>query len=493
MSTEKTEKTGIMKLGFVKNLKPNENGENCISVLSKIIGHKILLRDINNFIESEQCKIEYFDQYGKSCSIENALTLKFQLNQKSENGDNIYGVYRRKETTGNFVGITWEKPKTLRSLGVISENSMENLCSTADCTINNIEDIFVVDSIEYLNGAGHNKFLDGTLVDEKNAKFIRFETTLKNHDGKILYGWFTKNIRNVFEGIDWGTEDSFKNSRKNREQFFVGRMAFDTIDVCNTFLEKLESKTIAEPWEYKNRKDPKFKYPILKSYLEFELDRLYYEQEKFGWNNKILYNKDRSKALFNTNLIDKFGHDLNIIGDVQLLGGREIICNLEMCPSKLSLCQLGFENYEPLPPKFFEDINEIVFHCEWDIDCNVSKYEHIIVQRIERFPDKYKNLETGDLGQKMDNAINFAKKIAQRNYKFIIPMYYPTAHRIQLLMPIYLETSYTSRPDFALVLTPHANERVYTPETILGLDEVYQDARLVAKPEESWLNPLIIK
>ena len=41
-----------------------------------------------------------------------------------------------------------------------------------------------------------------------------------------------------------------------------------------------------------------------------------------------------------------------IMGDVLLLGGREIICN-------------------------------------WDIDCNVSKYEHIIEQRIERFPDRY--------------------------------------------------------------------------------------------------------
>lgn len=188
-------------------------------------------------------------------------------------------------------------------------------------------------------------------------------------------------------------------------------MAFDTIDVCNTFLEKLESKTIEEPWEYKNRKDPKFKYPILKSYLEFELDRLYYEQEKYGWDEKILYNKDRTKALFNTNLIDKFGHDLNIMGDVRLLGGREIICNLEMCPTILSLRKLRFENYKPLPPKFFEDINEIVFHCEWAIDRSVSKYEHIIEQRIERFPDKYKDLEADDLGQKMDNAIEFAKRL----------------------------------------------------------------------------------
>lgn len=488
-----TEKNGLMKLGYVKNLKPNTNGENCISVLSKITGKKIFLKEINEFIESEQCKIEYFGLQGNPCTEEDAFTLKFQLTQKSKAGDYIYGVFQRKDITGNFIGITWETAKTPNSLGLINDNSLVNLSAIIKSTINNIEDIFVVNSIEYFNGAGHNKFPDGTVVDEKNAKFIRFKTTLTNNDGDILYGWFTKNIKNGFEGIDWGTEESFKNSRKNREQFFVGRMAFDSIEACNLFLEKLESKTIEEPWEYKNRKDPKFKYPILKSYLEFELERLYYEQEKYGWDDKILYNKDRSKTLFNTNLIDKFGHDLNIMGDVQLLGGREIIYNLEMCPSKLSLRKLGFENYEPLPPKFFEDINEIVFHCEWDIDCNVSKYEHIIEQRIDRFPDKYKHLEADDLGQKMDNAIEFAKKIAQRNYKFIIPMYYPTARRIQLLMPIYLETSYTSQPDFALVLTPHAEEKVYTPETILGLDEVYQDARLVAKPEESWLNPQIIK
>ena len=135
-------------------------------------------------------------------------------------------------------------------------------------------------------------------------------------------------------------------------------------------------------------------------------------------------------------------------------------------------------------------MNEIIFHCDdWEIDKDLEKYEHIIEDRKERFPEKYQELATDDLGRRLNNAIQLAKKIAQRNYKFIVPMYYPTARRIQLLMPIYLETSYSSHPDFALVLTPHADEKLYTPETILGLDEVYQDARLIAKPEESWLNP----
>ena len=121
------------------------------------------------------------------------------------------------------------------------------------------------------------------------------------------------------------------------------------------------------------------------------------------------------------------------------------------------------------------------------------KSEHIIGDRKERFPEKYQNMTTDSLGRTLDTAIVLAKSIAQRNYKFIVPMYYPTANRIQLLMPIYLENSYSGKPDFALVLTPHADEKLYTPETILGLDEVYQDARLIAKPEESWLNPEMIE
>ena len=85
-----TEKTGLMKLGFVKNLRPGTNGENCISVLSKITGQRIHLKDINDFIESGLCEIEYSDQQGNPCTIENALVKKFLLNQKTKNGEDIY-------------------------------------------------------------------------------------------------------------------------------------------------------------------------------------------------------------------------------------------------------------------------------------------------------------------------------------------------------------------------------------------------------------------
>ena len=54
-------------------------------------------------------------------------------------------------------------------------------------------------------------------------------------------------------------------------------------------------------------------------------------------------------------------------------------------------------------------------------------------------------------------------------------------------MPIYLNGSYKQAPDFALVLTPENG--IYVPETILPIEGAYQNARLIAMPDEAWLKP----
>ena len=68
----------------------------------------------------------------------------------------------------------------------------------------------------------------------------------------------------------------------------------------------------------------------------------------------------------------------------------------------------------------------------------------------------------------------------------------PQIDAIQLLMPIYLSGSFRRLPDFALVLTPNPVHEIYEPETILPLNAVYKNARLIAKPDETWLNPEVI-
>ena len=54
-------------------------------------------------------------------------------------------------------------------------------------------------------------------------------------------------------------------------------------------------------------------------------------------------------------------------------------------------------------------------------------------------------------------------------------------------MPIYLNGRYKQAPEFALVLT--AEDGIYRPETILPIEGAYQNARLIAMPDEAWLKP----
>lgn len=490
---------GLFKLGFVKNIRPNDNGENCITTLSKMLGQKITLADINEYIESPNFIMEHLDTNDNPTDEGCAFKRRFKIPWKSKNGDDVFGVFERKGFEEPYVGVIWSNGKS-------KQNAVRK--------INLFEYGYVSDDtweiLEYLSGFHLDKYSiqehisspvrfynrKGDIIEARdNAYYIRFDTDIKTTGDDYILGWYTKELRG-FTGITWGTKHDFENFvvERSRLNFLVGKMSFKTKDDCNIFLENLKKKTIPEPWGYKKKLDSNFNYPILKSYLQFELERLFYEQFLLNYPDRIIYNDRKNKILYNTNLIDKYGHDLTIVGDLIKVGDSEYISDLEISPSKKTLSSYGFApSVRPLPPKFFLDINEIIFHCDWEIDKHMEKYEHIIEERIDRFPSKYRDYSTDDLGLKLDNAIDFAKRIAQRNYKFIVPKYDPRKKIIQLLMPIYLETSFTAHPDFALVLTPEPKDQLYTPETILGLDEVYQDARLIATPEQSWLNPDIIE
>ena len=58
-------------------------------------------------------------------------------------------------------------------------------------------------------------------------------------------------------------------------------------------------------------------------------------------------------------------------------------------------------------------------------------------------------------------------------------------------MPIYLETQYNRQADFALVLNDDriGDTHYYTPETVLELSWAYNNARVICKPDDTWLSP----
>ncbi len=89
-------------------------------------------------------------------------------------------------------------------------------------------------------------------------------------------------------------------------------------------------------------------------------------------------------------------------------------------------------------------------------------------------------------------AIERTKMLAKRNYKLVVPQFY--SGKIQFLMPIFLSGDLSRDPDFALVLNPlrsSDSDKVnsYEATTIITLDMAYKNARLIAKPDNTWLKP----
>lgn len=345
-----------------------------------------------------------------------------------------------------------------------------------------------------LNWSGYTTDSKGRQVTERWVKFKAFDTGYTSISGEAVYGWFEKDANTgKFTGVSWGTLKELRaygSIRKTMERSFkMGDFYFENIDACEEFLEDIANSTIPESWKFKNKQSV-LKHPILKMYLE----TIFVKLKKEG---KVLKSADGKYIMFNTNLLDKFFHALYIIAEVKQADDLEVYLNpIRTAEESYStLRRYGFEGQHPEPPVFFEDVNEVIFNTssEWRIDKDYNSLSHIIETRIERFPQHMRDKSPDLLARKLYDAIDFALAIAQRNYKYIVPIYYPRFDNISFLMPIFLDGAYSASPDFALVLQTDRENKLYIARTILDLEAGYQDARLIAKPDESWLNPITLK
>lgn len=345
-----------------------------------------------------------------------------------------------------------------------------------------------------LNWSGYTTDSKGNPITERWTMFKAFDTGYKTVSGESVYGWFEKDPSSgKYSGVSWGTLKELRaygNIRKTMARSFkMGDFYFESFDACEAFLQDIADSTIPESWKFKN-KPSQHRHPILKSYLETLFVKLKNE-------GKVLRSADGKYIMFNTNLLDKFFHAMYIIAEVKQADDLEVYLHpIRTAEESYSILRrYGFEGMHPAPPVFFDNVNEVIFNTssEWRIDKDYNSLSHIIEQRIDRFPQHMRDKSPDVLARKLYDAIDYALAIAQRNYKYIVPIYYPRFNSISFLMPIFLDGAYSASPDFALVLQTDREHKMYIAKTILDLESGYQDARLIAKPDESWLNPVTLK
>ncbi|WP_375559869.1 DUF3825 domain-containing protein [Bernardetia sp. OM2101] len=248
-----------------------------------------------------------------------------------------------------------------------------------------------------------------------------------------------------------------------------------------------------EPWNYLNS-DPENKFlPVLKNYILYTFARLKKEEAKYDimrisystteyiWKGK---KRDIQCACFNTGLANQrqegiYAFFVENLNRKSVLEPKWVLS--KFCKS--SDRDMSVFKEKPESPDYFReitDISEIIYNPSLDHELN---YEHILKDRNKRFQD-LANMSDYMLQSLLEQGLKTARERVRRNYKAAVPQYYNG--KIQLLLPLSLKQP--DKTELALVVE-REGER-YFSSTVLELEWAYSNARLIAKPDREWLDPV---
>ena len=242
------------------------------------------------------------------------------------------------------------------------------------------------------------------------------------------------------------------------------------------------AETKNEYWDYIQR--PTNGVPVLFSYLNQTFSRIELQ-------DKIIYSKSRDGkeefAYFNTGLVTKEQDEIYAYftknDDYQELNDW----GLSIPKWKF----LEFNTDQSRYTKYFSELPEMATFFEdtettqliFDTSIKVTIKKDHIKKRKHRFPDKIASLDDNSFFDEINRALGLATKRARRNYKTAIPHFYD--NKIQFLLPLCM----TRKIDADLALVVNRDENSYVAHTVLTLDQAFNNARLLAKPDREWLTP----
>ena len=122
------------------------------------------------------------------------------------------------------------------------------------------------------------------------------------------------------------------------------------------------------------------------------------------------------------------------------------------------------------------------YNPDWDVRVNA---DHILDDPVnmERLPVATR----GTLNQPLmlETAVEMTRRKARNDWSLAVPQIFQG--KIQYLLPIYLSNS--QKPDLAMALS--IMDGYYIGHTCLTLEMAYQNARMLARPNASWLTEIV--
>lgn len=293
--------------------------------------------------------------------------------------------------------------------------------------------------------------------------------------------------------------------------FFPAPAGRNGLDIA---IGHLAATARAERWYY-GRIDPGTN-PLLKNFLTLTFERLQYE-DTVGRNDpryepKILV--EGRFATFNTGLCDPYNEPIYALfkQNERLSDSRPWTFMAFVGSRAMGQFDMTgkFGARLPQPAHYYNSTAELTFDVRRDIvvpnldhyidHCNRLPFDFLRYfgpqnfdydrQRTREFYEELAEAIKSDpfvlsrIRTQIESAIDEAKGLLRWNYRRAIPIYYPKAKSISLLLPLFLGNA--SKPNVALVMsaTPSGD---YVATTIYTLGMAYAGARLLCGPENEWL------
>lgn len=229
-----------------------------------------------------------------------------------------------------------------------------------------------------------------------------------------------------------------------------------------------------EDWGPNNR--------ILKNYLSFSFSRAVFLTERdvnqtAPSNLPLVFDGDR--CLFNTGLYTRRYETIYGLFEPNTRPDARQRWFLKGFFKESDPMLVSFE-YLPCRVRFTEDPSELVFDYRLPIRSNI---DHILgdEENLTRIPASL--MGEGNsllLRRAFEGAVVEAARRAAANYTLAVPQFY--GGRIQLLLPLCLTGD---KPELALTI--QREDGFYAARTCLTLEMAYNNARLICRPETSWI------
>ena len=342
---------------------------------------------------------------------------------------------------------------------------------------------------------------------------------LKQISPSYLYARVRNNNINeaVQEIPDYNTKEKLSPFEKITRYAFFPSKDKET-NGFTLMLQELETKAKKEKWEYGNQK-------ILQNYLLFTFERILYEDSRIKSeknDSKRKLREGSEYAIFNTGLVNGFFAPIYGLFHRNPQKGKQpwLFYGFHVESERAISNAKKEENWDDLPKaaRFYESPDDLIFDVESKIDA--INWEHIIIDNVDRIPFKYierykplgldlekepnepmiyyENLRNAirndqftyrKLVDLFRDAMERAVLHATWNFHYALPMYYPRYRRVSMLLPLILEDSRNSVVELALVLDRDNKHKTYTATTIMTLEQIYCNIRLISQPDEDtyWL------